>query len=206
LGGVNGNRPGRWWSGRGVWCLVCGLSGERCGWDVGSGGRIRTSDLWVMSPTSCHCSTPRQRTGAARQIRVRTGNGGRPQRPRLPTRRRVSTLRRCRGSRPGSGWDRVGPRRSRPRAPRIPRTHTDSLVLLAPRTRRLRHHRAHHEDHFPSHTDQHRAREHTPLTIRTPRLQSVTGCPPGAYQPGRLPGVSRTRRPWDVSSRGKIPA
>ena len=26
----------------------------------GSGGRIRTSDLWVMSPTSCHCSTPRQ--------------------------------------------------------------------------------------------------------------------------------------------------
>ncbi len=23
-----------------------------------SGGRIRTSDLWVMSPTSCHCSTP----------------------------------------------------------------------------------------------------------------------------------------------------
>ena len=25
----------------------------------GSGGRIRTSDLWVMSPTSCHCSTPR---------------------------------------------------------------------------------------------------------------------------------------------------
>ena len=24
----------------------------------GSGGRIRTYDLWVMSPTSCHCSTP----------------------------------------------------------------------------------------------------------------------------------------------------
>jgi hypothetical protein len=23
-----------------------------------SGGRIRTSDLWVMSPTSYHCSTP----------------------------------------------------------------------------------------------------------------------------------------------------
>ena len=26
----------------------------------GSGGRIRTYDLWVMSPTSFHCSTPRQ--------------------------------------------------------------------------------------------------------------------------------------------------
>gem|GEM_PF-3092960 len=23
------------------------------------GGKIRTCDLWVMSPTSCHCSTPR---------------------------------------------------------------------------------------------------------------------------------------------------
>jgi hypothetical protein len=26
-----------------------------------SGGRIRTSDLWVMSPTSYHCSTPQYR-------------------------------------------------------------------------------------------------------------------------------------------------
>lgn len=31
------------------------------GYQGGSGGRIRTCDLWVMSPTSCHCSTPRQR-------------------------------------------------------------------------------------------------------------------------------------------------
>ena len=27
---------------------------------AGSGGRIRTCDLRVMSPTSCHCSTPRR--------------------------------------------------------------------------------------------------------------------------------------------------
>ncbi len=26
---------------------------------LGSGGWIRTNDLWVMSPTSFHCSTPR---------------------------------------------------------------------------------------------------------------------------------------------------
>ena len=26
----------------------------------GCGGRTRTCDLWVMSPTSCRCSTPRQ--------------------------------------------------------------------------------------------------------------------------------------------------
>ncbi len=29
-----------------------------CG--VGGGGRTRTCDLWVMSPTSCRCSTPRR--------------------------------------------------------------------------------------------------------------------------------------------------
>ena len=40
----------------------------------------------------------------------------RPRRPRLPWGRPQSTLRRCGGSRPGSGWDRVGPPRSRPRA------------------------------------------------------------------------------------------
>ena len=32
---------------------------------TGSGGGIRTPDLWVMSPTSCRCSTPR-RAGAPR--------------------------------------------------------------------------------------------------------------------------------------------
>gem|GEM_PF-5771297 len=29
--------------------------------DISSGERIRTSDLWVMSPTSCLCSTPHPR-------------------------------------------------------------------------------------------------------------------------------------------------
>ena len=29
----------------------------------GSGGGIRTPDLWVMSPTSCRCSTPRHACG-----------------------------------------------------------------------------------------------------------------------------------------------
>ena len=85
---------------------------------IGSGGGIRTPDLWVMSPTSCRCSTPR-RTGACRPgssgrlplvPRVcAPGGRGRPRRPRLPWGRPHSTLRRCGGSRPGSGWDRVGP-------------------------------------------------------------------------------------------------
>ena len=34
----------------------------------GSGGRIRTTDLRVMSPTSCHCSTPRRTNGGARTL------------------------------------------------------------------------------------------------------------------------------------------
>src|SRR5581483_7329047 len=33
-------------------------NGERI--TIGSGGGIRTHDLRVMSPTSCHCSTPRR--------------------------------------------------------------------------------------------------------------------------------------------------
>ena len=53
------------------------------------------------------------------------GGGGRPRRPRLPRGRPRSTLRRCAGSRPGSGWDRVGPARSRPRAPPAPRPARD---------------------------------------------------------------------------------
>jgi len=49
-----------------------------------------------------------------------------PRRPRLPRGRPRSTLRRCGGSRPGSGWDRVGPPRPRPRARRAPRTRRGS--------------------------------------------------------------------------------
>jgi hypothetical protein len=67
---------------------------------LGSGGGIRTRDLWVMSPTSCRCSTPRC-----------LGAGGwrveRARRPRLPRGHPRSTLRRWRRARPGSGWDGV---------------------------------------------------------------------------------------------------
>ena len=57
----------------------------------------------------------------------------RPRRPRLPRSRPRSTLRRCRGSRPGSGWDRVGPRRSRPRT-HLPAPHLhEADAILLPR-------------------------------------------------------------------------
>ena len=35
---------------------------------IGGGGQTRTDDLWVMSPTSCHCSTPRFAGAKVRQI------------------------------------------------------------------------------------------------------------------------------------------
>jgi hypothetical protein len=127
----------------------------------GSGGGIRTPDLWVMSPTSCRCSTPRQVPGRwlsasgfwlsaisnrsfrpdrlaiwlfavspprLTASRLRHEGGGCPRRPRLPWGRPHSTLRRCAGSRPGSGWDRVGPARSRPRAPPTPLGSAGALV------------------------------------------------------------------------------
>ncbi len=109
--------------------------GGPAGRAVGSGGRIRTSDLWVMSPTSCHCSTPRQGADT-------NGVGMCPQRPRLPHGCPCSTLRRCPGSRPGSGWDRVEPARSRPRAhPNV----VSCLLRTMQRQSSDRPHRAHHE-------------------------------------------------------------
>ncbi len=91
-----------------------------------------------MSPTSCRCSTPRHVSlpltldltypddRPRRMIDV--GVEGCPQRPRLPQGHPCSTLRRCGGSRPGSGWDRVGPPRSRPRAP----LHLHSVTRFVP--------------------------------------------------------------------------
>src|SRR5205823_13178922 len=59
------------WSGPGVQ--------DEC---VGCGGRIRTSDLRVMSPTSCRCSTPRLSMLPAPSTSVKrrgsSGSGGFP--------------------------------------------------------------------------------------------------------------------------------
>ena len=62
---------------------------------IGSGERIRTTDLRVMSPTSYHCSTPR--CGWRTDLVSHTAT--------------VQYLQRWNVSRPGSGWDGVGPLR-----------------------------------------------------------------------------------------------
>ena len=57
---------------------------------IGCGGRIRTADLRVMSPTSCRCSTPRPTILAARPGTVKRRPVGRTRwwRCPLPDRRR----------------------------------------------------------------------------------------------------------------------
>ena len=167
--------------------------GSAPGGDRGSGGRIRTCDLWVMSPTSCHCSTPRRRVCA-------TGSGhpgGCPRRPRLPRSRPRSTLRRCHGSRPGSGWVRVGPWRSRPRTP-LMAPGSVSHTRLAGRRESRRPGAAPSAPGPPRPSRSvHRARcsrrvgGDPPSPISTGPLQSVARCPRPACQPGRLPGGSR---------------
>ena len=47
----------------------------------------------------------------------------------------------------------------------------------------------------PPRSRPHRVCAKIPSTIRTRQLQSVARCPPRAYQPGRLPGVSRHSSP-----------
>ena len=177
-----------------MWGGLCVADGERCV-GVGSGGRIRTSDLWVMSPTSCHCSTPRHGAQADSPPAVRGARSG------LASHRVTAAV--LSGAalghdrvRDGTGWGQGALGHGHPAGRAISHhTHTWGRTRSTTGSTALTTKRC---DTVLS--------GHTPLTIRTPRLQSVTGCPPGAYQPGRLPGVSRTRRSWDVSSRGKIPA
>jgi hypothetical protein len=69
------------------------------------------NELPLLHPAACRlCWRAHARSGPRDPVEER------PRRPRLPWGRPQSTLRRCGGSRPGSGWDRVGPPRSRPRA------------------------------------------------------------------------------------------
>ncbi len=87
---------------------------------IGSGGGIRTHDLWVMSPTSCRCSTPRRRMGKRTRGETRGwcggAGGGAAREGRISREVALPVLRRrWRGARPGSGWDRVEHRRARSR-------------------------------------------------------------------------------------------
>ncbi len=80
----------------------------------GSGGWIRTTDLRVMSPTSCHCSTPRRRGHRSQVLSPLPSplsSLGKVHGPTLPAVPR-QYHRRCGVSPPGSAWFGVVPPRS----------------------------------------------------------------------------------------------
>ncbi len=92
-----------------------------------------------------------------------------------------STLRRCGGSRPGSGWDRVGPPRSGPRAPRR-RCRVMQAGLLGRWGR----------GDLPGGNKAKAggmAERGPSSAMSTTRLRSIAGRPPVASQPGHLPGA-----------------
>ena len=162
-----------------------GSSGGRGAVGLGSGGRIRTSDLWVMSPTSCHCSTPRHASAvrpssSSWRWDVPAAASPPTQFPMQysPALSRVTT---GFGMGPGGATTLSATGTAHRRMQRL-------LFLSRGRVLRAgahRPHRAHHEVRHPE------VGPKFPSTIRTRQLQSVARCPPRAYQPGRLPGVSR---------------
>ena len=142
----------------------------------GSGGRIRTCDLWVMSPTSCHCSTPRH--GCHVPAMMRGARGGLAS-PGVTTRVLSGAVPGHDRVRDGSGWSQHALDHGRPASSQcIPH----AWGVMRPL-------RAHHEVRIVR-----RSPEKSASTIRTRQLQSVARCPPRAYLPGRLPGVSRSSR------------
>ena len=70
---------------------------------TGSGGGIRTPDLWVMSPTSCRCSTPRRALALRSRLSAPSGCASSPS-GRLP-----ASVRRVGGVRGGLASRGVAP-------------------------------------------------------------------------------------------------
>ena len=150
----------------------------------GSGGRIRTSDLWVMSPTSCHCSTPRYHDSPALQ-NLRGARSGLASHSVTTAVLSGAALGHDR-VRDGTGWGQCA----------LGHGHPASSRLQSKSCR---------EYHFRdttalTTTNTTPGTMHTPSIIRTTWLQSVASCPPVAYLPSRLLGISRDRSHRDVSS------
>ena len=128
-------------------------SPHRGGGGAGSGGRIRTGDLRVMSPTSCHCSTPRQ---------------GRRQRPIVPaTKPPVSSAQARCTTVFGTGTGGATPLESPPAGtPQACRCGKQETVLSNPREGRLDAHEV-------------AGARVAPSALSTPRLQRLPAFHPG---------------------------
>jgi hypothetical protein len=149
------------------------------------------------------------RLGSASR-RLDAEGGGCPRRPRLPWGRPHSTLRRCAGSRPGSGWDRVGPARSRPRAPPTPGTPETRRPCLRQGRGKCSCRVAHAPCLAPSRNTQRLVlpavggTRPLPVEVSSPppgadrsdaaqrhRMCTLSGCPPSTIRTARLQSVAR---------------
>ncbi len=163
----------------------------------GSGGRIRTYDLRVMSPTSCHCSTPRHLYSVSiPHFPARHGGDGSGCTDLVSQRVSRQYLRRCTVSRPSSGWGSVGPVRS---------THIHSPIFGVPRGG---------DAHAPAHpTNTHQTSQFSEaalLLLRKPvggrGVRSPDpppcggGCAPARWQRSPRPCAMLTSTPHGASS------
>jgi hypothetical protein len=155
-----------------------------------------------MSPTSCHCSTPRRSHGCVRRIGKDSGVGS--ARSGLASLRVAPQVLSGAAAghdrvRDGTGWDHRAPDHGHPRPP-IPyqdcRLHPIGSVSLFSRTH-IAHFLARFRNSFcvslpTGNGAAGNAREkRSPLPMSTGRLRSVARRPPPASRPGRLPGGSR---------------
>ena len=135
------------------------------------GGGIRTRDLWVMSPTSCRCSTPRHECILdSRRGGARSGLASHGVAPAVLSGAALGHDR----VRDGSGWSQNALGHGHRPASRVRCAHASrrSQVAARVRTGRVR-----------------RDRRNPPSAMSTSRLRSVTRRPPLASLPGRLPGA-----------------
>ena len=145
----------------------------------GGGGGIRTPDLWVMSPTSYHCSTPR---------RIDSHQEGREgsQRPRLPWTRSTVLSGAEVGHdrvRDGTGWVHLAlghePTRHSWGNRRWGRAGAPAWGMMKSDVRWW----------WIAEGNKARVRERPSSAMSTARLRSVARRPPAASQPGHLPGA-----------------
>ena len=158
------------------------------------GGGIRTRDLWVMSPTSCRCSTPRP--GDGETVHAVWG-GGRGARSGLASHGVAPAV--LSGAalghdrvRDGSGWSQYALGHGHHRPPAV-RCMLGVCVTRTPGPRLPEGNGAFSPPRIGADAAD------PPSAMSTGRLRSVARRPPPASLPGRLPGAFLLSRRGDSS-------
>ena len=155
----------------------------------GGGGGIRTRDLWVMSPTSCRCSTPRHPARACSKLTLVQGSGA-PATASPPTGLPLQYSPALRRVTTGFGMGPGGATALSATGAPDPPTRWSSHACSGP-THALAQITLHTHSADPSRLGngaRYRSQKSLPSFMRTGQLRSVTSRPPPAAQPGSLPG------------------